>query len=205
MSTKTTGRIVGAGFLLAFVVYMAGGALVGSGAGTPPVLADVADNRLQVAAGVLLMLVNSAIVVTIGVLVFPVLRAHHHENSARAYLATRVFEGVLLAVGTLFLLLLIPLAQAYSDTGPDAGPGLPALAGVLQQGNQYALHIGMIGLGIGAVLFCWALFRARLVPSTPAVDRDLPGVAVPDAGRPPRDRPRLCGLQMIRRWPRATA
>jgi hypothetical protein len=41
--------------------------------------------------------------------------------------------------------------------------------------------------------------------STLAVVRDLFGVAVPDAGRPPRDPRPLCRLQMIRRWPRATA
>jgi hypothetical protein len=41
--------------------------------------------------------------------------------------------------------------------------------------------------------------------STPAVDRDLAGVAVPDVVRPPHDHPGLCGLWMLRRWPRAIA
>lgn len=164
MSTRTTERIVGAFFLLAFVVYMAGGELVSSSIGTTDVLSNIVDHQMWIAAGALLMLVNSAIVIGIGVLVFPLLKPHH-ETTAYAYLATRVFEAVMLAVGILFLLLLIPLGQAYVDSGFASR----SLVDVAQQGNSYALHIGMIGLGIGGLLFCRALFRARLVPRSLAV------------------------------------
>ncbi|MGZ8768117.1 DUF4386 family protein [Aeromicrobium sp.] len=54
MSTRTIGRIVGALFLLAFVAYIAGGALVDSGSGEADVLSEVADNQIQLSAGVLL-------------------------------------------------------------------------------------------------------------------------------------------------------
>lgn len=168
MSTKTIGRIVGALFLLAFVVYMTGEALVDSGAGTPAVLADVADTHTQIAGGALLMLLNSAVVVSIGVLAFPVLKPRH-EITAYAYLVTRVIEAVVMAVGVLCLLLLIPLAQAYADAGARDGSVLPALARIAQDGNQYSYQTAMIGLGIGSVLFCRALFRARLVPRSLAV------------------------------------
>lgn len=161
MSTRTTGRIVGSLFLLVFVVYLAGGALVDAGAGTPAVLGHVTDNHRQISAGALLMLANSVGVVSIGILVFPILR-RHHQISAYAYLVTRVFEAVMLTVGVLCLLSLIPLAQAYAGSGDDSV--LPSLAYVLPELNQYALQIGMIGLGIGSLLFCRTLFRARLVP-----------------------------------------
>lgn len=156
MSTKTPGRLVGALLLLAFVVYLAGGALVDSATAAP---SRIVDHQMQLSAGALLMLLNSAFVIGIGVLVFPVLRPRH-EMTAYAYLVTRVFEGVLLAVGILCLLLLIPLAQAYAGTGSSAA----SLVDVAQYGNQYALHIGMIGLGLGGVLFCRALYQAKLVP-----------------------------------------
>jgi hypothetical protein len=52
----------------------------------------------------------------------------------------------------------------------------------------------------------WITAYAQLeLASTPAVDRDLPGVAVADVVRPLHDHARLCGLKMIRRWPRVTA
>ncbi|MGH3500516.1 MAG: DUF4386 domain-containing protein, partial [Nocardioidaceae bacterium] len=153
MSTTTTGRIVGALFLFAFVVYLAGGALVDSATGTADVLSEVADNKTQVGVGALLMLANSAAVVGIGVLVFPILR-RHDEVSAHAYLVTRVFEAVVLAVGVLFLLLLVPLAQEYADAGSVDGSALPSVARVANEANQYSMQIAMIGLGLGSILFC---------------------------------------------------
>lgn len=89
MSSRATGRVVGTLFLVAFVVYGGGSALVDAGSS---------------AVGGLLMLVNSAVVAAIGVLAFPVLRPHS-ELTAHAYLVGRGVEAALLAVGVVFLLL----------------------------------------------------------------------------------------------------
>jgi hypothetical protein len=43
------------------------------------------------------------------------------------------------------------------------------LALVAREGNRYAYQIGMISLGLGSLLFCRVLFRARLVPGFMAV------------------------------------
>jgi hypothetical protein len=147
MSTRAIGRTVGGLILLAYVAYIVGGAMVDSGARA---LSDVVANR-TLSAGALLMLVNSAAVVTIGVLVFPILKPHH-ELSAYAYLICRAIEGTMLAVGILGLLLLVPLGQE-----------------VAQEGNRYAYQIGMISLGLGSLLFCRVLLRAGLVPGFMAV------------------------------------
>lgn len=168
MSTRTSGRIVGALILLAFVLYGGGMALVDSGSGAPAVLADVADNQMQISAGALLMLLNSAVVAGIGVVAFPVLKLHD-EISAYAYLVTRVFEAVMLAVGVVLLLLLVPLGSEYADAGAGDAPVISSLARVAQEGNQYAYQFAMIGLGLGSVLFCRVLLRARLVPRSIAV------------------------------------
>jgi hypothetical protein len=129
VTPRTIGRIVGALFLLAFAFYLAGGAMVD------------ADPSL-VPAGGLLMLVNSAAVVGIGVLAFPVLRLHS-ELSAHAYLVGRVIEGVMLTVGIVFLLSRLPGAR-------DA--------------NDYCYQIAMISVSAAGMLFCRALSRGRLVP-----------------------------------------
>ncbi|GAA3462759.1 DUF4386 domain-containing protein [Saccharothrix longispora] len=130
MSPRTTGRAVGALFLLAFFAYGGGTALVGAG---------------SVPAGALLMLVNSAVVVGIGVLALPVLRPHD-ELTAHAYLTGRAAEAVLLAVGIVFLL------------GTSAN-----------EGDHYAYQLAMIFAGAVGVLFCRTLLRARLVPRALAV------------------------------------
>src|SRR5215218_2432331 len=84
MSNRATGRIVGALFLAAFVCYGVGSA--------------VADR----AAGAALMLLNSVVVATIGVLVFRLLRRPHIRTAA-IYLSARFLEAVLLAVGVVLL------------------------------------------------------------------------------------------------------
>ncbi|WP_422769377.1 DUF4386 domain-containing protein [Plantactinospora sp. WMMC1484] len=163
MSPKITGRFVGTLFLLAFVAYLTGTALVDSGIGVPEALAEVHDHQRQLSAGALLMLVNSAVVVGIGLLSFPILRPHG-ELSAYAYLLLRTIEAVLLAVGIVLLLLLVPLAREHAGGGAEGAAVLPALARVAQDGNGYAYQLGMIALGVAGLFFCRILLRARLVP-----------------------------------------
>ena len=85
MSNRTTGRIVGALFLAAFVCYGVGSALV--------------DRPV----GAALMLLNSVVVATIGALVFGIFR-RRHLRTATTYLVARAVEAALLAVGVLSLI-----------------------------------------------------------------------------------------------------
>ena len=162
-----TGRAVGACFLLAFVVFSGGWTLVDSASGVPADLARAADHQTLIAAGVLLMLANSVLIAAVGVLMFPVLR-RTHEVSAHGYLICRSVEAMMCAVGTIFLLLLVPLADEYS-AGGDATSGLPAIARVAQQANHYSYEVGMAAVGIGGVVLCRVLLRAHLVPRFLAV------------------------------------
>lgn len=148
MPTKTAGRAVGALLLLAFALYLPGSALTSTGSG-----------GTRTAAGALLMLANSFAVAGIGLIALPVMRPHS-EFAARAYLLARTVEAIMLAVGVVFLLLLIPLAADQTGLGGAA---------VLREGNRYAYAIGMLALGVGSLPFWWAARRARLVPRPLAV------------------------------------
>jgi hypothetical protein len=127
MSNRTTGRIVGVLFLAAFLCYGVGSALV--------------DRPL----GPALMLLNSVVVATIGVLVFRVLRRPHLRTAA-TYLISRALEAALLAVGVVLLV------------------GLGSV-----EGNNLAYQFAMLILGVGSVPFCRALLRDRFVPGWLAV------------------------------------
>lgn len=161
---RTISRAVGALFLIAFVLYLGGSALVTSTTNDVDMLAGVAGKAVYVSGGALLMLLNSVVVVAIGVLVFPILN-QGHETAAYTYLVARLGEAVMLAIGVLWLLLLIPLGEAY-----DAGRGdvslLTVLAKVAEQGDAYAYQFAMVSLGIGSLAFCRVLFKERLVPRT---------------------------------------
>ena len=165
MSARTSGRIVGSMFLIAFFVYGGGSILATSVTGTPVVLADVVGSQDRLTAGVLLMLLNSAVVITLGVAAFPVLR-RHHPATAIAYLLTRGFEAALLAVSSVLLLTLVPLADEFAATGEQR---LAVMARVTQETSLLASWVAMIGLSLGSLLFCRALARARLVPRAVAV------------------------------------
>lgn len=166
MSRKTTGRLVGAFIPLAYIVYLAGGGLVDAGVGIPAELSQALEHQTQIGIGALLMLANSVFVIGIGLLAYPAI-VNHDGLAARTYVITRVVEAVLLGVGVLFVLLLIPLARGVSG-GTTTGSA-EALGHTFQAANRYAVQIGMIALGLGSLLFCRALYRARIVPRLVAI------------------------------------
>ena len=161
MSARTIGRLVGACYLLAFVFYFTGGALVDAASAGGDVLSGIPAATTTLSAGALLMLVNSVLDTVNGVLVFGLLRRRRPVH-AIAYLTARTIEVVILTVGILFLLLLIPLAQEYAA---DRSLVLSALARVAEQGNEYAFHVGMLGVCAAMLVFCRAMLRERLVPA----------------------------------------
>lgn len=149
MSARTSGRAVGALVLLAFLLYGGGTSLAATASAGTPGLAPV---------GTLLVLLNSVAVAAIGAVAFPVLR-RHSEVAAAGYLAARVIEGVLLALGALALLV---------ATSPTVGGGADTLE-VARAVDQAAYTSAMLVLGLGSLLLCHVLLHARLVPRALAI------------------------------------
>jgi Domain of unknown function (DUF4386) len=143
-SVRRTARIVGALFLAGYLTYG-----VGSLIAMPIVRSDDHSGSTALfVAGAALMLLNSAIVIGIGVLMLPILRPHNKAIAA-GYLGTRIFEGVVLAIGVVILMVL---------TGSAA-----------IRANSVFYNIAEAGLGIGSLFFCALLFRTGLVPRFLAV------------------------------------
>ena len=142
-SVRRTARIVGV-LILAGYVYGLGSLIaqdvVRSG--------DRGSSTALFVTGIALMLLNSAIVIGIGVLMFPILRPHNKAIAA-GYLGTRIFEGVVLAIGVMSLTVLT------GSTAIDA--------------NSVFYSIAEAGLGIGSLFFCALLVRTGLVPRWLAV------------------------------------
>ena len=138
-SVRRTARIVGVLFLAGYLAYGVG-SLIATGIVRS---ADPSDSTALFVTGAALMLLNSAIVIGIGVLMLPILRAHNKAIAA-GYLGTRIFEGVVLAIGVVSLIVL---------TGSDA-----------IDANAAFYNVAEAALGIGSLFFCALLFRTRLVP-----------------------------------------
>jgi hypothetical protein len=138
-----TAWIIGTLFLAGFLTYGVGNAIATTVAGSVD-----SGSRGFLVLGALLMLINSAVVICIGVLMLPFLQPHN-KAVALGYLATRAFEGLGLAIGVGCMLLL---------------NGVAALTA-----NFVAYNIAMAGLGIGSLFFCALLFRSGLTPRFLAV------------------------------------
>ncbi|MBN9686417.1 MULTISPECIES: DUF4386 domain-containing protein [unclassified Corallococcus] len=147
-------RSLGALFLLPFLAYGIGTALVTSVLEEPELLAG---QRTLFVGGALLLLLDAFLVVGIGVLFFPILR-ERSQGIAVAYVCTRVMEALVLIVGVVFLLCILPLA----DSAPLERV---TLVNLLSKGNFWAYQLAMIILGVGSVAFCLTLYRSRLLPA----------------------------------------
>src|SRR3954470_14043940 len=143
-SVRRTARIVGVLFLAGFLAYGVGN-LIATGIVRSD---DRSSSTALFVTGAALMLLNSAFVIGIGVLMFPILRPHN-EAIAAGYLGTRIFEGVVLAIGVVSLIVLTGSAAI------DA--------------NSVFYNVAEAGLGIGSLFFCALLFRTGLVPRFLAV------------------------------------
>ncbi|RKH09512.1 DUF4386 domain-containing protein [Corallococcus sp. CA047B] len=154
-------RSLGTLFLLAFFAYGIGTALVTSILKEPEHLAALAGQRTPFVGGALLLLLNSLIIVGIGVLFFPILR-ERSPGVAVAYVCTRVMEALTLIIGVVFLLCILQLGEsAQGQTTPE----LVTLFRLFSKGNFWAYQLAMIILGVGSVAFCLSLYRSRLLPS----------------------------------------
>jgi hypothetical protein len=140
-SVRRTARIVGVLFLAGFLAYGVG-SLIAKGS------ADPSGSTALFGTGAALMLLNSAFVIGIGVLMFPILRPHNKAIAA-GYLGTRIFEGVVLAIGVVSLIVLTGSAAIHA--------------------NSVFYNVAEAGLGIGSLFFCALLFRTGLVPRFLAV------------------------------------
>src|SRR4051794_5997792 len=143
-SVRRTARIVGILFLAGYLAYGLG-SLIAEGIVRSD---DPGGSTALFVTGVALMLLNSAFVIGIGVLMFPILRVHNKAIAA-GYLGTRIFEGVGLAIGVGCLIVLTGSAAI------DA--------------NSVFYNVAEAGLGIGSLFFCALLFRTGLVPRLLAV------------------------------------
>ena len=143
---------MGALFVSALFLYGGGSFLVWSAVGDDTAVPANATSLAQLCAGSALLLLNSAAVITIGVLAFRVLR-RDYRGTATLYLGTRVVEAGLLALAPLSTLIL-----ALS------GSREPGFARTLIENAATTYSVAMATLGVGSIFLCWVLLKSGLLP-----------------------------------------
>jgi len=160
---KTYARLIGALFLIGFLTYGIGFTLVNSVITGPDFLANIPAVQTTLILGAFLMLGNTVVDVSKGVLFFPILE-NHGKRTALVYLAAIVVQVVFLDIGALFLLMLVPLAQIAADAGASSAAWAPGIGSLLTESNTIAYNVGQATLSFGGVFLSLMLFRTRLIP-----------------------------------------
>jgi len=164
-SHKKTARIVGLLFIIATVSsILATFGFLEPLLNTPDYLLDISENSTRLIVGVLIDAMNSAAVVAIAVMLFPILKKHH-EALAMGYVASRILESMILVVGHISQLALVQLSREYVRTGSqDASYFLPS-GTLLQAASAWTFLLGpMIVLSLTALILNQILYQSRLVP-----------------------------------------
>ena len=161
---KTAARAFGIFFIIAFLSYGIGSALIDSVTSVPDFLSNVYANQTTIIVGVLLMaLVHSFVNIGLPVIMLPILEPFN-KNLAYGYLGMGIAATTVLVIGAIFSLLLLPLSDLYVEAGSAAAPNFETIGDLLVQGGFYAYQLGMALWGLGGLLFVSVLYQSELVP-----------------------------------------
>jgi hypothetical protein len=168
-SNKAIARTFGIFFLLGYVGYITGNILVGSIINTPDSLSYVYANRMQVISGVILMSVIATFFnVGLAVIMFTILKKYN-KNMAYGYFSAAIMATLMLVVGSIFLLLLVPLSDEFLKTGSIYSTYFQTMNVLCKKGNFFSYQTGMVIWGLGGLIFCYLLYLSRIVPGLLAV------------------------------------
>jgi uncharacterized membrane protein YedE/YeeE len=114
--------------------------------------------------GVLLLLIDSAAVVGIAVMMFPILKKHN-EALALGYVGFRVIEAAIIIVASIILLSLFTLSQEYVQAAAPDASDFQTLGTLLLTVWDWALLLGiMIVFSLTALILNYLLYQSELVP-----------------------------------------
>jgi len=160
MPTQRAARIIGAVMLLTFVTSIGGYAAYGSILDDPDWVTDAGSvTAVQIGAmlEVLLVITNIATAIVL----FPILR-RTHERLALGWVASRIVESTLIAVGVVSLLAVLTLNT--EGVGSDASLVASAQAFVAAHDTTFLLGPGFsVAIGNG-LLLGYAMLRSGLLP-----------------------------------------
>lgn len=157
-SERAKQRLAGIFFLGAFLAYGFGNGMVSGIIEANNPVAALAAKRGEFFAGAALIFLNSIFVVAIGSLLKPTL-ARYGKIVAWCYLATRLGEAIVLALGIIGIVALVATDSALTATAIRSA----------QRANFFSYQIAMAVLGFGSLFFCALLYRARVIPHFAAI------------------------------------
>lgn len=162
-SSRRAARTAGILFLVSYVGFSIGTALLAPTVDPSRDLATIYPDRTQVVVGVLFEYVNIAAVVGFAVLLYPHLK-RYGEGLALGYVACRILEGAAYVFAMVSTLSLITLSkEAVAAGAPDVPAYEVARSAALGEG-YWATQMATVAFVLGAAVLYSLLYRSQLVP-----------------------------------------
>lgn len=161
---RSVATTFGAFFIVAFLTYGIGNALIVSATSAPNFLSVVQAKSSTIIIGVILIaLIHTFVNIGLPVVMFPILN-RINRTLAVGYLSAAIAATTVAVVGAIFSLLLLPLSAEYVQAGSAAASDLSSIGSVLVRAGEYAYNISMAIWGLGGLLFVSVLYISKLVP-----------------------------------------
>ncbi len=157
-------RVYGIFFILSFISYATGMALMEVVADAPVLPAALKETKFSLVSGAVLIIVLHTLfnIVLLGIM-FGVLKAVNLGLSL-VYLVLGSMATFLLALGALTLLMPLSASEMISRSNHMDDLPLNVLFDLASSGNFYAYQFGMTIWGIAGLVLCYLLSRSKLVP-----------------------------------------
>ena len=163
-SNKTTGRIFGSFFLIAFLAYGIGFGMVESITNVPNSLSSILENQsMFIVGGILMAVVHTIVNLGLAVTVVPMLK-QHSKSLTYGYFSAAIVSTLLLLIGAIFLILFLPLSEAFITTDSLDPSSFETIGVLLKKANFLSYQIGMAIWGIGGLFFCYLMGKLNRIP-----------------------------------------
>lgn len=163
MSSLFAARLVAALFLISTGSYMMSTSIIGDLLSSSNYLEQIYPNQSTVIFAVLLEFINSAAVVGIAIVIYPIIK-QYNERIALGYVAFRLIEAIMLLMASVALLSIMTLSKELIETTVTNVDHLLTMATVLKAERYIDFQLGMIPLAICGFILCITFYQYRLVP-----------------------------------------
>ncbi|MCB2199910.1 DUF4386 domain-containing protein [bacterium] len=164
MNHRVAARLFGTFFIITFLAYGTGSGLIDSVLNVPDVLANVYAHKTQIIVGAILMaVVHTFTNIGLASIMLPIVKPYN-KALAYGYFSAAIAATTILVVGATFLLMFLPLSDAFVKAGSVMTPALGAISAILKMGGVYSYQIGMAIWGLGGLALCTLFYISRLIP-----------------------------------------
>jgi hypothetical protein len=165
---RRTSIIVGLLFITATVAGFVSAAFLGPIMTGDVYLEEVSANETSFLIGSLAIVAMGLAGAGIGISLYPVLR-RYNEGLALGSAGFRVMEGTTFGVGAILLLRSLKISQLFVDAGSPDASYFQTLGELSVNGQDLAMVVGGLAFCVGAILYYYVFYQARLVPRWLAV------------------------------------